>query len=291
LQAGARIPMVFTQPDRPAGRGRRIRPSAIKRVALEAGVAVDQPLTFADRDIRARWMERRPDLLVVVAYGLILPAWFLDWPRCGAINVHASLLPRWRGAAPIQRAILAGDDRTGVSIMKMDAGLDTGPVYATETVPITRQTTAGMLHDQLADLGAELLIRSIDPILSGSLAPVAQPEDGVTYAHKLHKSEAHIDWHQPAVVIDRKIRALNPWPIAETRLSDGRRLRIWEAEVANIDVGATPGAVLAADSSGIVIAAGTNAIRLRIVQAPSGKAIDAGAYLAARPLNGADFAI
>jgi methionyl-tRNA formyltransferase len=286
LTFGAEIPVVMTQPDRPAGRGRRLAPSPVKQAALAAGLRVAEPIRLNDRGLLAAFGPS-PDLLVVVAYGLILPEWILAWPRCGAINVHASLLPRWRGAAPIQRAIMAGDKETGVSIMQMEPGLDTGPVYATETVAIGPQTSAASLHEELAQRGAQALLGVLPGVLSGSLRALAQDEAQATYARKLSKDEARLDWREPAVVLERKIRAFNPWPVAETLVSDGRRIRIWAAELTAMKTGAAPGTIVAADAAGIAVATGDGVLRLTRVQAPSAKVISAAAYLAAQPLAGA----
>jgi methionyl-tRNA formyltransferase len=221
---------VLTQPDRPKGRGRQLAASPVKLAALERGVPVSQPVslkTEADRADLAAWL---PDVLVVVAYGLILPRAALDLPRLGCVNIHASLLPRWRGAAPIQRAILAGDSQTGVSIMKMDVGLDTGPVFLEQVVSIGPQETGGSLHDRLADVGGAAVVQVLDELAVDSVRSTPQSEDGVTYAAKIDKAEALIDWRLDAVEIERKVRAFNPWPIAETRL-DGEQLRIYAASV------------------------------------------------------------
>ncbi len=218
LQGHHEIVGVLTQPDRPAGRGRELRASPVKEVALAAGLPLLQPRTLrndpAAIDALAAW---QPDIMVVVAYGLILPPAVLDLPRLGCLNIHASLLPRWRGAAPIQRAILAGDAQSGVTIMQMDAGLDTGAMLLREAIPIGAETTAGELHDELAILGARLIVDALDDCASGRARPQPQPAEGATYAAKLDKSEAQIDWTQPAAQIDRQIRAFNPWPVAETR--------------------------------------------------------------------------
>jgi methionyl-tRNA formyltransferase len=225
-----RVVGVLTQPDRPKGRGRQLAASPVKLAALQAGIPVSQPITLkteADRADLAAW---RPDLLVVVAYGLILPRAILDLPRLGCLNIHASLLPRWRGAAPIQRAILAGDARSGVSIMRMEAGLDTGPVFFEQPVAIGPRETGGSLHDRLAAAGAPAVLQVIEELSLNSARSTPQREDGVTYASKIEKAEALIDWSRSAAQIDRQVRAFNPWPIAETRL-DGEQLRIYATEV------------------------------------------------------------
>jgi methionyl-tRNA formyltransferase len=282
----AEISCVLTQPDRPAGRGRKLVASPVKEAA--AGLHVCQPVSLDDQALLEAFGPP-PDLLVVVAYGLILPSWLLEWPQRGAVNVHASLLPRWRGAAPIHRAILAGDERTGVSIMQMDAGLDTGPVYASAAVPIAADTTVTELHDALAALGAKTLIETLPAILAGSASAEPQPNQGITYAAKLKKSEADIDWSEPAVVIDRKVRAFTGWPVAESRLGDGRRLRIWAASIVTDAPAATPGTVLSADASGILVATGHDALRITRLQPPGGRVMDARDWLAAHPLVDACF--
>jgi methionyl-tRNA formyltransferase len=290
LQAfGAQITVVLTQPDRPAGRGRRMLASPVKQAA--EGLHIAQPERLR-RPAQLEAFGPRPELLVVVAYGLILPAWLLEWPQLGAVNVHASLLPRWRGAAPIQRAILEGDAMTGVSIMQMDSGLDTGPVYAMAEVAIGARTTVTQLHDTLAELGAQTLIEQLPGILSGTARPQPQNDARACYAPKVQKSEAQIDWHEPAAAIDRQIRALTGWPVAESTLTDGRRLRIWaascEPDLAGSDL-QPPGTILAADNRGIVVATGHGGIRITQLQPPGGRVMDAWAWLAAHPLAGARF--
>lgn len=287
VECGAEISCVLTQPDRPAGRGRTLTASPVKQAA--AGLTVVQPQRLDDPAI-LETLGEPPDVLIVVAYGLILPQWMLEWARCGAVNVHASLLPRWRGAAPIQRAILAGDEQTGVSIMQMDKGLDTGPVYATAGVPIEPTTTATALHDTLAALGARTLIEVLPQILDGSAQAQPQDDSLACYAPKLQKSEARIDWRDAALAIDRQIRGLHGWPVAESHLDDGRRLRIWSADVGGATATtASPGSVLSADADGIVVATGRGTIRIRALQPPGGRVMEAGAWLAAHPLVNARF--
>jgi methionyl-tRNA formyltransferase len=230
LGAGHSVVGVLTQPDRPKGRGRQVAASPVKAAALAHGIAVSQPLTLKDEAGRAELVAWRPDVLVVVAYGLILPPTALSIPRLGCINIHASLLPRWRGAAPIQRAILAGDVSTGVTIMLMDAGLDTGPMLLRKEVSIEAEETAGSLHDRLAVLGGSTLIEALEGHASGALRAIPQPAEGITYAAKIEKAEALIDWKRDAVAIERQVRAFNPWPVAETRL-EGEQLRVFEAQV------------------------------------------------------------
>lgn len=286
--SGAQVPLVLTQPDRPAGRGRKLTPSAVKTAAQALNLRIEQPLSVKDSAMAERFGPA-PDVLVVVAYGLLLPRWLLEWPRLGCVNVHASLLPRWRGAAPIQRAIWAGDTCTGVSLMQMTRGLDCGPVYARRSIEIGEFDTAGDLHDRLADLGAALLADKLPDILARKLAPEPQDETLVTYASKLSKADAALDWRAPARDLARQVRALNPWPIAETRLSDGRRIRVWAAEAFESDTRAAAGAILASGAEGIDVAAGRGYLRLSMIQTPGSKRMPAGAYLAAHSLQGVSF--
>jgi methionyl-tRNA formyltransferase len=230
LGAGYDVVGILTQPDRPKGRGRQMASSPVKAAALTHGIAVSQPLTLKDEAGRAEFAAWRPDVLIVVAYGLILPPPALAIPRLGCLNIHASLLPRWRGAAPIQRAILAGDDRTGVTIMLMDAGLDTGPMLLKKEVLIGADETGGSLHDRLATLGGAALLEALEGHAVGTLRPTPQPAEGITYAAKIDKAEALIDWTRDALEIERQVRAFNPWPVAETRL-EGEQLRVFEARV------------------------------------------------------------
>jgi methionyl-tRNA formyltransferase len=283
---GFAIPLVLTQPDRPAGRGRRRTPSAVKRRALELGLQVEQPERMDTMAQLAGW-GAAPDLLVVVAYGLLLPQWLLDWPRAGCLNLHASLLPRWRGAAPVQRAILAGDQETGVSLMQLVRKLDAGPVYARQSVPV--RGTAASLQAELAAIGAELLAEMLPGILSGSRAAIAQDGAAASYARKLVKAEAALDWHRPAVEIERAVRGFNPWPVAEGRLDDGRRLRIWEAGQVAGEAQAAPGSIIATDSGGIVVATGRGLIELRRIQPPGSRAMTTAEFLAAHSVAGHSF--
>lgn len=281
--SGAEVVAVYTQPDRPAGRGRKLTPSPVKQAALAAGVAVEQPPSLKSADVQQTLAACRPDLLVVVAYGLILPRKVLAIPRLGCWNVHASLLPRWRGAAPIQRAILAGDEETGVDLMQMEAGLDTGPVLLQRRTPIRRDDTAGSLHDRLAALGAELLAEGLRRILEGESLPAApQPEDGVTYAHKLDKAEAQLDFRRAAIELERQVRAFDPWPVAEGIIV-GETLRIRAAHAIARDHHAEPGHVLAAGREGIEVACGQGVLRITAVQRAGGRQIGAADYVNARP--------
>ncbi|NID04883.1 methionyl-tRNA formyltransferase [Luteibacter jiangsuensis] len=281
--SGAEVVAVYTQPDRPAGRGRKLAASPVKEAALAAGIPVEQPESFKAEEDRARLAAHAPDLMVVVAYGLILPRKVLAIPRLGCWNVHASLLPRWRGAAPIQRAILAGDAESGVDLMQMEAGLDTGPVLIERRTPIAADETGGSLHDRLAALGADALAEGLRRVMAGeTLAPRAQAEEGVAYAHKLDKAEARLDFAQPAIDLERKVRAFDPWPVAEADIA-GERLRIWSARAVPGVSGAEPGQVLAATRDGIDVACGDGALRLLAVQRAGGRRIGAADYLNARP--------
>ena len=273
---------VYTQPDRPAGRGRGLTASPVKREAIARGIPVLQPDSLKGELMQDVLRQLAPDLMVVVAYGLILPRKVLAIPRFGCWNVHASLLPRWRGAAPIQRAIEAGDTETGVCLMQMEAGLDTGPVLLSQSTPIHAEETGGQLHDRLAELGAQVLGDGLGLLRAGvSPTPRPQPEAGVTYAHKLEKEEARLDWSQSADLLARKVRAFEPWPVAEAVVA-GERLRIHGGVAIDLNHKAVPGTVLAASRQGIDIACAQGALRLRVVQRDGGKAITAADYLNAR---------
>jgi methionyl-tRNA formyltransferase len=285
LRAAARhneVVAVYTQPDRPAGRGRALTPSPVKQEALQRGIEVLQPETLKKQVSRDALRALEPDIMIVVAYGLILPQSILDIPKYGCWNVHASLLPRWRGAAPIQRAIEAGDTETGVCLMRMEKGLDTGPVLLSQALHIGEHDTGGQLHDRLAELGAQVLADGLG-LLRAGIVPAArpQPENGVTYAHKLDKHEAKLDWSQPAVVLANKVRAFNPWPVAEAELA-GERVRIHGAIAIETAHSMPPGTVLAVGRNGIDIACGDGALRIRSLQREGGKAITAADYLNAR---------
>jgi methionyl-tRNA formyltransferase len=273
---------VYTQPDRPAGRGRTLTPSPVKRAALERGIPVLQPESLKSQVARDALAALQPDLLVVVAYGLILPPKILAIPRFGCWNVHASLLPRWRGAAPIQRAIEAGDTRTGVCLMQMEAGLDTGPVMLSQPLDIAPGETAGQLHDRLAAFGAQVLADGLGLLRAGMRpVPKPQPADGVTYAHKLDTAAAKLDWSLPATVLANKVRAFNPWPMAEATVA-GERLRIHAAGALSLEHAAAPGSLLAAGRDGLDVACGQGALRIRTLQREGGKAITAADFLNAR---------
>jgi methionyl-tRNA formyltransferase len=288
LARGFAVDLVFTQPDRPAGRGRKLTPSPVKQAALNHGIEVRQPLRL-DAQAREQLPTMPPELLIVVAYGLILPQWMLAWPATAAINVHASLLPRWRGASPIQQAILAGDAETGVSIMRMTSGLDRGPVYRQRAIPVGPRETAGSLHDLLASAGAALLIETLPQILAGTLEARTQDDSGACYAPRIEKRDALLDWTRPALELERKVRAFNPWPVAETATAGGERLRIWLAEARTGGEFATPGTIVATNADGIDVASGDGLLRLLEVQPPGGRVMSAAAYLAAHPLDGMTF--
>ncbi len=280
---GIEVVAVYTQPDRPAGRGRKLAPSPVKQAAAAAGYPIEQPETLKSTDVQSRLRALDLDLLIVVAYGLILPRKVLAIPRLGCWNVHASLLPRWRGAAPIQRAILAGDHETGICVMQMEAGLDTGPVLLRSEIPIDDDDTGGSLHDKLAAIGAASLRRALQHVLDGqTLSAHPQSNDGVIYAHKLDKGEARIDWNDSAVDIERKVRAFDPWPIAEADVGTDH-LRIWSALALPARTERTPGSIIAADKNGIDVATGNGVLRIREVQRAGGRRMAAGDYLNARP--------
>jgi methionyl-tRNA formyltransferase len=291
-----RVVAVFTQPDRPAGRGQTMHLSAVKQHAILHGLAVHQPASFklADADAILRGLDL--DVLVVVAYGLILPSSALAVPRLGCFNIHASLLPRWRGAAPIQRALLAGDGTTGVTIMRMEAGLDSGPTLAAREVGIAERERAGTLHDRLADLGGELIVEVLEAVAHGGARERPQPQSGITYAQKINKAEALIDWGEDAPGILRRVRAFNPWPIAETRL-DGAQLRIWDAELAAAEApvatvppaSAPPGTVVAVSSAGIDVACGHGVLRILRLQLAGRKPLAAQEFIKAQRLAGLRF--
>jgi len=277
---------VYSQPDRPAGRGRKLTPGPVKQLALQHAVPVFQPDSLKHAEAQRELAELKPDLMVVVAYGLILPQAVLDLPGLGCVNLHASLLPRWRGAAPVQRAILAGDHETGVCLMQMEAGLDSGPVLAEARTNISSDDTGGTLHDRLSQLAAEILATHLDDLEQGKLEPRVQDEALVTYASKLDKSEAAIDWQQDAACLERQVRAFNPWPVAQTRYAD-KALRIWEATA--IDGSGTAGQVVATGKQGIDVACGSGCLRLLEIQMPGAKRLSAADFLNARNVDGAMF--
>lgn len=289
VESGARVPLVLTQPDRRAGRGQKLSASPVKQLAVSLGLPLAQPATA--RELAGIAGGTRPDVAVVIAYGLLLPRVLLEWPRRGCINLHASVLPRWRGAAPIQRAVLAGDTATGISVMQMDCGLDTGPVHLVRSTPIGARETAGELHDRLAALAPEALLAALPAVLAGTSVPVPQRNEAASYAPKIAKAEAVLDWREPALALERRVRAFNPWPIAEARLNDGRRLRVFAADVAAIEAPGRepPGTIVAAGRAGIDVATGDGVLRLTRIQPPSARVMDAAAYLAAHSVAGAQF--
>jgi methionyl-tRNA formyltransferase len=287
LAAPVDVVAVYTQPDRPAGRGRRLLASPVKQRALAANIAVEQPLTLKDADAQKRLADYAPDLMIVVAYGLILPRRVLAIPRLGCWNVHASLLPRWRGAAPIQRAILAGDNETGVDLMQMEVGLDTGPILIERRTPIADDETGGTLHDRLAALGADALAEGIARIAGGENIPArAQEEAGIAYAHKIEKSEARLDWNEPALALERKVRAFNPWPVAEAELG-GERLRIWSARALDGNADAPPGTIVVDGRDALDVATGDGVLRIVEVQREGGRRMSVRDWQNARRERGA----
>jgi methionyl-tRNA formyltransferase len=271
---------VYTQPDRPAGRGRKLTSSPIKQLAVAHDIPVYQPVSLRKSEPQQELHALQADLMVVAAYGLILPQAVLESPRYGCVNVHASLLPRWRGAAPIQRALLAGDAATGITLMQMDIGLDTGAMLAKSECPILDADTGGSLHDKLAVIGAQLLTQHIDNIENMSVA--VQDESMVTYAHKLEKAEAILDWQQTAIALARKVRAFNPFPIAQTELA-GQTLRIWAAQAIDSKIDSPPGRIVQVARDGIDIATGEGILRLLTIQRAGGKAISVADFLNAHP--------
>jgi methionyl-tRNA formyltransferase len=283
---------VYTQPDRPAGRGRRARPSAVKALALSHGIALEQPRSLRDTQAQRAFAAYDADLMIVAAYGLLLPKAVLQTPRLGCVNVHASLLPRWRGASPIQSAILAGDRETGISIMQMDAGLDTGPILRRTAVAILDEDTGATLHDRLATLGAATMVECLAALAEGNLVAEPQNETEATYAGRISKRDGLLDWSRPARSLERQVRAFNPWPVAYAILpavSDSgdeasRRLRIWSARVVAYSGSAATGTVVASGPQGIDIATGCDALRILKLQAPGKRPTRVGDYLNAHAL-------
>ena len=284
IESEHEVVAVYTQPDRPAGRGRKVAVSPVKEVAVDAGIAVEQPLNFKDPADVATLAAYNADLMVVVAYGLLLPTSVLDAPRLGCVNIHASILPRWRGAAPIQRAIQEGDEESGVTIMQMEAGLDTGPMFLIERLPIKDDETGGSLHDKLSDLGAEALMKALPGIADGSLKPEPQDDEQSNYARKLSKSEAAIDWNRPAVEIERQVRAFNPWPVAYAQYENAH-MRVWNAEAIS-GVGSTPGTVMSATRDGIDVATADGLLRITHLQMPGKRAMSAQDFINANDIQG-----
>ena len=275
LAAGHEVPLVLTQPDRPAGRGMKLHPSPVKQLALQHGIAVSQPQRLRSEEERAPLRAAAADVLVVAAYGIILPQAVLDMPHPGCLNIHASLLPRWRGAAPIHRAIEAGDAETGITIMQMDAGLDTGAMLLRRSIEILPDDTTASLHDRLARLGGEMIVDALAQLPAG-LAATEQPADGVTYAHKIDKAEARLDWRLDAARLERMVRAFDPFPGAFAQVGD-RTIKIWRAHVAS---GAgEPGEILACDENGVLIACGQDALLCTELQKPGAKRLPASQFV------------
>lgn len=289
LGSGHTVVGVLTQPDRPKGRGQQLAASPVKQAALAAGLPIAQPQTLKTEEGRAPLVAWQPDVLVVVAYGLILPPAVLSLPRLGCVNIHASLLPRWRGAAPIQRAILAGDSETGVTIMQMDAGLDTGPMLLKRAIPIEPDDSGGSLHDRLASLGSNMIVEAIDRLCRGTITPEPQPREGVTYAAKLEKAEARIDWTARAIEIERKVRAFNPWPIAEARY-EGEQLRVLRAKAEMEESprlgGQPPGTLLSVSERCLLVQCGMGRLAIFEVQRPGKRPVSARDFANTAPLVG-----
>lgn len=293
LDAGHAVPLVLTQPPRRAGRGMKQQPSAVQQEAERRGLAVRYPRSlrldgrYADEAQAAgqALQAAAPDVMVVAAYGLLLPPWVLKLPRHGCLNIHASLLPRWRGAAPIQRAIEAGDAQTGVTIMQMDAGLDTGAMLLRAEEPIAVETTAGQLHDTLAGSGARLIVDALRQLQDGTLVATAQPTEGVTYAHKMTKAEALLDWTQPAPVLARRVRAFNPYPGARTTFG-GQQVKVWQAHAEDAAVGpvGAAGQILATDPDGVHVACGQGVLRLTELQRPGGRRLPVHEFVTGFPM-------
>ena len=294
LAAGHEVALVLTQPDRPAGRGMKLQASAVKQLALQHNIPVAQPLSlrldgkYPDdaAQAQAAIAAANADVMVVAAYGLILPQWTLSAPRLGCLNIHASLLPRWRGAAPIHRAIEAGDAQTGVVIMQMDAGLDTGDMLLTGVLDIAAQDSTATLHDRLAELGGALVVQALADAQAGQLKPVKQPSEGVTYAHKIEKAEAAVNWRDAAATIDRRVRAFNPFPAAAAQLN-GEVIKLWRAvpEASTSAVNVVPGTVLSADAQGVRVACGDGVLCVTELQRAGGKRLAAAEFLRGFPLS------
>jgi methionyl-tRNA formyltransferase len=286
LDAGHEVALVLTRPDKPAGRGQQLQASPVKRLALERGLAVWQPRTLRDDDARERLAQVGADVMVVAAYGLILPAPILAVPRLGCLNIHASLLPRWRGAAPIQRAVEAGDERTGITIMQMDEGLDTGPVLLWEALPVGPDDTGGSVHDRLAALGARLIVRALERLATGALPATPQPADGVTYAAKIEKRHSVLDWREPASRLADRVRAFDPFPGCTMRLVRlAEPVKVWRARaLPEGPAGAAPGTVLSADPDQLVVACGSGSLALLELQKPGGRRLPARDFLRGFPI-------
>lgn len=288
LDSEHEVVAVYTQPDRPAGRGRKVQFGPVKQLAVDAGIPVEQTTTLKTEDDQQVLRDYQPDVMVVAAYSLLLPQAVLDIPTYGCLNIHASLLPRWRGAAPIQRAIEAGDAETGVTIMQMAAGLDTGDMLHKIVRPIGAEDGGQRLHDQMAQDGADGLVLVLEQLLKGKMQPEVQNDDLATYAHKLTKAEGEIDWTLPAKQIDAKIRAFDAWPTAYTYFK-GKPLKFIRSVFIDEETRASPGDVLAESKEGIDIATGSGIVRIKELQMPGGKRMDVGAFLNARSLEGEHF--
>jgi methionyl-tRNA formyltransferase len=286
LDQQADIVAVLTQPDRPSGRGMQLKPSPVKQLAIEHGLTVLQPLSLKDADIQQQLAAYQADVMVVAAYGLILPKAVLQLPRQGCLNIHASLLPRWRGAAPIQRAILAGDAETGITIMQMDVGLDTGDMLLKKSCAIDAKDTAETLHDKLAALGAQAITEALPLLEQGRLTPVQQDSSLANYAAKLTKEEAHLDWSLGAAQLDRAVRGYNPFPGASATIND-TPLRIWQASI-RTGLSGEPGTVLAVEKNSLVVACGSEALSLEVLQRPNAKALPAAQFLQGFPIKADD---
>lgn len=278
LHSSHHLKAIYTQPDRPAGRGRKLQASAVKDWALTHDIPVYQPLNFKTQDAIDELAALRPDLIIVIAYGLILPRAVLEIPRLGCINVHASLLPRWRGASPIQQAVLHGDSHSGVTLMQMDVGMDTGDMLAKVDCDISPIDTAGTLHDKLAQLSAEPLLKTVDLLAQGKAHPEVQNEDLVTYAKKISKEDGCIRWQDSALTIDRLIRAFNPWPIAYLRLGE-EQVRVHRASMVNLNAAVAPGTIIALDKKGLLVATGEGGLLIEKIQFPGGKAVTVADWL------------
>jgi len=282
IESEHQVVAVYTQPDRPAGRGRKLRASPVKEVALENDIPVFQPDNLRASEAQDVLRSFDADVMVVAAYGLILPQVVLDIPRLGCLNIHASLLPRWRGAAPIQRAIAAGDKESGITIMQMNAGLDTGDILQLSSCPISDEDSGGSLHDRLAEMGAKAILETLHNLDSDKIKPLKQDDALATYAHKLDKKEAQINWQTSAIEIERLIRAFNPWPVAYTQLDD-KTLRIWQAQILALDTNTKaairPGTVISCDKKGIDISCGEGTLRILNLQPSGSKAMDVAAFM------------